>query len=126
MLKERPSPRKLERLNRRQRKKLRVGEFQEMVFEVHIRFCLPLENVALNAFWDSFIALIESRRLIVGGFGGQLPLHETNGVVSAARRGSLTEEDRQAVLSWLQQQPDVATAEIGLFVDGWYGWENAQ
>lgn len=71
------------------------------------------------------IALIESRRLIVGGFGGQLPLHEMNGVVSAVR-GSPTEEDRQAVLAWLQRQPDVATAEIGVFVDGWYDWENTQ
>ena len=37
MLKHMPSARKLVRLNRRQRKKLRVGEFQELVFEVSRR-----------------------------------------------------------------------------------------
>lgn len=124
MLNHAPSARKLKRLNRRQRKKLRVGEFQELVFEVRICFHEPMENSALDGFMDELFDLVESRRLAVGGLGGRLPLLETDGVISAWERGSPTEEDRQAVLDWLQRQPEVATAEVGAFVDGWYGWDD--
>jgi uncharacterized protein YggL (DUF469 family) len=125
MLRHPSSAQKLARLNRRQRKKLRVGEFQELVFEVRIRFRQPMRDAALDAFVDGFIDLIESRRLIVGGLGGRLPLLETTGIVSTRERGSPTEENRLAVLDWLLRRPDVAEAEAGGFVDGWYGWEDA-
>lgn len=126
MLKHMPSVRKLARLNRRQRKKLRVGEFQELVFEISIRFRQPMEGSQLDAFVDEFIDLIEPRRLIVGGIGGRLPLLETEGIVSTWGKGSTTEEDRRAALDWLLRHPDVAGAETGAFIDGWYGWENTQ
>lgn len=112
-------------MNLRQRKKLRVGEFQEFVFEITVRFRQPMEDAALDAFMDGFIDLIESRHLIVGGLGGRLPLMETNGIVSAWRRSSPTNEDRQAVLNWLEKHVEVANAEAGDLIDGWYGWEDA-
>ncbi|MDR2188011.1 MAG: YggL family protein [Azonexus sp.] len=123
ILKHLPSARKLARLNRRQRKKLRVGEFQELVFEVSIRFGQPMEGLQLDAFVDGFINLVESRRLVAGGGGGRL---EAEWVVSTWGRGSTTEEDRRAVLDWLLSHPEVAGAEAGVFVDGWYGWQDAQ
>ena len=46
-----PSARTLRRLNRRQRKKLRVGEFQELVFEVRVQFRQPMDDAAHDAFW---------------------------------------------------------------------------
>lgn len=122
MLNRPPSAGKLKRLNRRQRKKLRVGEFQELVFEIRMTFSQPLDEAAYDAWWDAFIGLIESRQLAVGGLGGRLPLTETEGIVSTQSRGSPTEEDRQAVLLWLQHRPEVASTEAGEFVDGWYGW----
>ena len=125
MLKQIPSVRKLARLNRRQRKKLRVGEFQELVFKVDIRFRQPIEGPRFDAFVDGFIDLIESRRLLVGGMGGRLPLLETDAIVSAWNRSSTTEDDRQAVLDWLLRHPEVAGAEVGAFRDGWYGWDDA-
>jgi uncharacterized protein YggL (DUF469 family) len=51
----------------REGKKLRVGEFQELVFEVRIRFHQTMEEARLDTFLDDFIELIESRRLVVGG-----------------------------------------------------------
>jgi len=54
----------------------------------------------------------------VGGLGGTLPLLATDGIVSALKRGSSTEEDRQAVLDWVRQRPEVADAAVGEFVDG--------
>lgn len=123
MLKALPSPEKLQRLNRRQRKKHRVGEFQEFVFEVRVRFRQPLSGPEYDPFLDDFIELIESRNLAVGGMGGRLPLAETTGVVQLARRGSPTEEDRQAVLAWLRQRAEVASADASERVDGWYSWD---
>ena len=122
MLKHMPSARKLARLNRRQRKKLRVGEFQELVFEVNIRFGQSMEGPRLDAFIDEFIDLIESRRLIAGGGCGQL---EAQWVVSTWNRGSATEDDRRAVLDWLLPHPEVVDAKAGALIDGWYGWEDA-
>ena len=124
MLKQIPSARKLARLNRRQRKKLRVGEFQELVFEVRIRFHQAMKEARLDTFLDDLIELTESRRLAVGGFVGTLPLLATEGIVSTLKRGSPTEEDRQAVLNWVRQRPEVAEVEVGDFVDGWYGWDD--
>jgi uncharacterized protein YggL (DUF469 family) len=118
MLKHMPSVRKLLRLNRRQRKKLRVGEFQELVFKVSIRFGQPMEGPQFDAFMDGFIDLVESRRLAAGGGGGGL---EAEWVVSTWNRGSTTEEDRRAVLDWLLSHPEVAGAEAGTLQDGWYG-----
>jgi uncharacterized protein YggL (DUF469 family) len=107
------------RLNRRQRKKLHVGEFREWVFEVCALFHRPLEEAQYNVFLDDFIELIESRRLIVGGMGGKLPLVRTSGVVSVCRRGSVTETDRDTVLNWVQSHPEVAWANASKLVDGW-------
>ena len=121
-----PSSRKIRRMNRRQRKKLRMGEFQEFVFEIRVGFRQPMNDAALDFFLDGFIDLIESRHLAVGGMGGQLPLMETDGVVSAWGRGSPTEADRATVVNWLQQRPEVSRAEAGDLIDGWYGWEDAQ
>ncbi len=123
MLNHLPSARTLRRLNRRQRKKLRVGEFQELVFEVRVQFRQPMDEAAYDAFLDGFIEIIESRHLAVGGMGGQLPLMETDGVVSAWGRGSPTEGDRAAIVDWLRQWSGVASADAGDLVDGWYGWE---
>lgn len=120
MLNHLPSARKFRRLNRRQRKKIRVGEFQELVFEVRVQFHQPMDDEAHDAFLDGFIEIIESRHLAVGGMGGQLPLKETGGVVSAWGRGSPTEADRAAVEDWLRQRPEVASAYVGALVDGWY------
>jgi uncharacterized protein YggL (DUF469 family) len=126
MLNHLPSARTIRRLNRRQRKKLHVGEFQELVFEVRVQFRQLLDDAALDTFLDEFIEYIESRQLVVGGMGGQLPLTTTDGVVSTWGRGSPTEEDRSAVVNWLLQRPEVASAAAGDLVDGWYGWASAR
>lgn len=122
MLQQMPTAERLKRLNRRQRKKLRVGEFQELVFVVRVAFRRALDELAYAPLLDAFIDLIESRRLMVGGMGGRLPLLETDGVVSASGRGSPSEDDRQVILNWLTNRPEVASAESGELVDGWYGW----
>jgi uncharacterized protein YggL (DUF469 family) len=114
---------RLRHLNPRQRKKLRLGEFQELIFEVRVRFHAPLDEPAYEIFLDDFIDFLEANRLCVGGMGGRLPLLETDGMIDTWGRGSATEQHRQMVLGWLQSRAEVAEAEAGELVDGWYGWD---
>ncbi|WP_460611080.1 50S ribosome-binding protein YggL [Hymenobacter terrigena] len=39
-------------------------------------------------------------------------------------RRKTSETDRQAVETWLRQQPEVAAINIGPLVDAWYGFFN--
>jgi hypothetical protein len=68
MLKHMPSARKLAHLNRRQRKKLRVGEFQELVFEVSIRFGHDLVVVLVPALGEH-IRFVVLKRIVLVGLG---------------------------------------------------------
>lgn len=91
------------------------------MFEAKVRFQQPLDDAAYDPFMDAFTDFAEPRHLIIAGFGGQLPLRETDGVVASQGRGSPTEEDRQAVLEWLRARPEVAQAEVEGFIDAWHG-----
>lgn len=114
------------KMNRRQRKKLRVEEFKELVFTAWAKFGRALDEPAYDVLIDDFIAFIESRDLAVGGMGGSFPLAETDGVIQASDRRSPTEEDRQAVVTWLSLRPEVAEAGADDFVDGWHCVEYGQ
>lgn len=116
------SRRCIHRLNTRQRKKLRVGEFQELALELEIVFKAPLDDAAYESFIYAFIDFAEARGLLLGAFGGKLPIARTDGLVSA-QRGSVSEEDRSALSAWLQAREDVASANAGALRDGWYGWK---
>jgi uncharacterized protein YggL (DUF469 family) len=122
-VKKQNSLRRTARLNRRQRKKLYLGEFQEQIFEIRVRFHQVLSERSYDRFLDEFIAFIESRKLLVAGLGGCLPLSEIDGVISVNGRGSPVSADRLAVVDWLRAYPDIAEAEAGEFVDAWYGWK---
>jgi uncharacterized protein len=118
------SKRCVRRLNRRQRKKLRVKEFQEYVFEVRVWFGQAMTNVAYDQFLDAFIEMIESRNLYVGGMGGTMPLDVTDGMIGAVGRKSPTVDDQNTVSAWLQQRSEIVKFEVGNRVDAWHGWAN--
>lgn len=120
MMKHMPTPRRTRRLNARQRKKRRLGEFRELVFEIRIAFRQPMDDDAYDAWLDAMIGMIEARGLCFGGMGGSLPMRETGGVIQKWGRGSPSEDDRQAVLQWLRDRPEVAHSEAGELADGWY------
>lgn len=123
MAKQPTSAGRIRQLNQRQRKKLHLGEFQQLIFSVHAQFQPPLDESAYMALWTEFIDFIESRNLWIGGLGGDLPLAETEGIIQASDRESPSEEDRQAVVTWLQARPEVSSASAEELVDGWYGWD---
>lgn len=119
-------PNRLFRYNRRQRKKHRIGQFQECIFSVKASFNPPLTHEDYDVFINAFFDLADERQLSIWAFGGSFPLQETNGVVEASYKSpnlSPTEQDREAVLTWFNHHPMVATVSVGELVDGWYGYD---
>lgn len=113
---------RLVRWNRRQRKKLRLGEFQELGFTLYLTFHTPLDDGAFDPFWDAIIAHIEALDLCVGGLGGQLPIAEAEGFISRWGRGTVTPEQQASLLDWCRARPEVSEARASELVDAWHGW----
>lgn len=113
---------RMRRLNARQRKKLRVGEFQEHCFDVELVFHNPMRGEPYHDFINDFFGALEERGLLGGGFGGREPFSETEGVVARIERGSPSEADREAVIAWLRARPEVVDARAKDFKDAWHGY----
>ena len=112
-----PSKRRIRQLNRRQRKKLRLGEFQELVFALRWTNRQDLNEAEQDAQLDALIEFVESRGLL---FGGGFSPQGGDGIVTRAGRSSTSEADRDALVEWLRKHPAVQSVEAGQFVDGWY------
>ena len=98
--------------SRRLRKKLHVGEFQQMGFEVEFAFRQKLDREQDDQFWDAFIIdAIESNKLTFGG--------GTEGFVVPENRATATEPHRQIVHAWLVGRPEISSVVVGPLVDAW-------
>ncbi|HEX5355480.1 MAG TPA: 50S ribosome-binding protein YggL [Aquabacterium sp.] len=97
--------------SRRLRKKLHVGEFQEF----GLAFKVQRKPGTLDiSFVDALLTdVVDPRGLEFGGWA-------SGGFVSRLGRGSVTEEDRQALIDWLGQRADVETAMVSGLMDAWY------
>jgi uncharacterized protein YggL (DUF469 family) len=113
---------RMRRLKTRQRKKLRVGEFQEHCFDVELVFHNPMRGEPYHDFINDFFGALEERGLLGGGFGGREPFSETEGVIARFERGSPSEQDREAVIAWLRARPEVVDARAKDFKDAWHGY----
>ena len=105
-------------MNKRIRKKHRVGEFRELGFEV--RFTLPdtMDDDAADAMVERFGAeAITANGLAFFGSG----LRTVEGIVIAASRSSATEEQRAAVEAWLSAQDGIDGHQVGPLMDAWHG-----
>lgn len=120
------SARRVARLNPRQRKKQRVGEFQELGFEADLVFRAPMQGEPYDDFIDALFHFLESRGLLAGGFGGTMPLLDTGGFVARDGRGSVSEDDAAAVVEWLRARPEVKDAKASHLFDAWHGYEPAR
>jgi uncharacterized protein YggL (DUF469 family) len=112
---------RLRRMNRRQRKKYRLGEFRELGFELGWQFRNIEDDVAVDAFIDAFLSFVEARDI---GFGGGFRPDGGDGFACRLNRGSVTEDDRTALVAWLKHHPAVASAQAGEFRDAWHGWSD--
>lgn len=104
-------------MKKRLRKKLRLGEFRELGFEVSFRLSDGLDQPGLNRFWDSFIGeAIEARGLMCGGACGRV----WDVFVTRAGRGSAAEQDRRDLAGWLERYANVSEVWIGPLIDAWH------
>ena len=104
-------------MNKRLRKKKRVGEFQELGIEVSCTVILDSEDIEFEVWMDNFIEMIESLDLICGG--GGLPKNWS--VCVSKNKGSVSEEDRKSISKWLTDNKYVKDFEISDLFDVWYG-----
>lgn len=100
--------------SRRLRKKLCVDEFQELGFELNLNFKEDLSEEAIDAFLDAFLSeAMEANGLAyVGG--------DDFGLVCLAKRGSVSEEQRAAVESWLKARSELTELTVSPLLDVWY------
>jgi uncharacterized protein YggL (DUF469 family) len=109
------------RYNRRQRKKLRRGEFQEFGFFVS---ACPLHDIAYEdryALMNAFIeqAIEENGLLFGGGFNEEFSGY----VMVAAPRASATLAHVDIVRAWLSAQHEWKYLRVGPLSDSWYWHE---
>lgn len=103
--------------NLRQRKKLRLGEFQELGFEVTAKSAKELSSAERSEFINALIVAIDEMGLLFGGgFNNEL----AGFVVVDALRGSVTEEQRACFKKWLESRPELADVQVGPLKDAWY------
>lgn len=101
------------RHNLRQRKKLHLGEFKELGFNIELVLKEGLGEADEDALIDAFIAeVIEARGLI---YGGGL----SYGFVCRDTRGDATDDDRVAVKAWWSSRPEVVSVSVSELVDAW-------
>ena len=100
--------------NRRLRKKLHLGEFQQLGFEVSITLKSNLGVDVLDRFLDEFILdAIEKNELAFGG-------GTDGGFITTWKRGSTSEANRTIVENWLSRRQEVVSVSLGPLVDAWY------
>lgn len=114
----------LSRYNRRQRKKLHLGEFEELAAKISVTFQPALEQAMFDRFLDELIAFVESRNLEVCCFGGSAPLITTTGYLSAGDKHpqySPTNDDVQQLLNWLKNFPQTQEVTFNGMLNLHYG-----
>ena len=107
---------KLDNKNRRIRKKLYLGEFAILGFDVSCKTSIT-DFDSYDKFVDEFIDYIDGISLCFGG--GGLELFE-GFLCSTDRYGNATEEQKAQVLAWLEARPEVKTAKASELVDANY------
>lgn len=103
--------------SRRLRKKLRVGEFRELGFNVSFQHRAGLAEAEMDRFWDAFLLeAIESQGLEFGG--------GTEGFITVWGRGSATDIHRERVRAWLTARSEIESVSVGPLVDAWHQSQN--
>jgi len=103
-----------QRHNLRQRKKLHLGEFQELGFYIDLEMTEAMPDQAIESFIDAFLVeIIEPRNLVFAG-------GDMGGFICRLGRSSATEEDRTAVEQWLAGRAEPKSFTVAPLVDAWY------
>jgi uncharacterized protein YggL (DUF469 family) len=109
------------RLNRRQRKKKRLGEFQEWGLSICAHLVGCDTDAEMDAFIDTFLTLVESQNLMFGGGFGTVAVTKLDGVLAKPGRGSMTLTQAGAILTWLAADSRVSDVINCTWIDLWHG-----
>ncbi|WP_233862860.1 YggL family protein [Paraburkholderia adhaesiva] len=107
------------RHNRRQRKKLRLGEFQELGFAVSATLRRALDDARREALIDAF--LMECVEAHVMLFGGGVSDDLDGYIVADGVRVSATDEQREIVHAWLDGRDEFTDVTVAPLSDAWHG-----
>lgn len=99
-------------------KKLYVGEYAVLGFEVSFKFT-DIDEQTFDDFFSDIIAFVESRHLIMGGAGGSESF--VIYISSYGRYVSATEEDRSAFEQWLAERDFITQSHVASLSDAYYG-----
>jgi uncharacterized protein YggL (DUF469 family) len=109
---------KSSKLKRRLRKKFHIGEFQELGFEIFVKFKSELSELTFDAFLDDFIGEIEKNKLL---FGGGSDVNTLEGFVTASQKyQSPTDLQIGNIKNWLKTRTEISEGEVGKLKDAWY------
>lgn len=102
--------------NRRLRKKLRLGEFQELGFSLSFRY--DHAQIDLDTLLDRLIDFVEAHGWEFGG-GGSVDGDECAGYLSH-HGGTLSDDDRAETRAWLESQPWCREVVVEPLSDAWH------
>lgn len=106
------------RHNRRQRKKVKAGEFQELGFSVSADLRSPFDEQQRDALFNAFLEeCIEANGMLFGG-----GINETLGgyIIAGRNRSSATDHQREIVKAWLDSRGEFSNAKVGVLSDAWH------
>ncbi|MBI3283416.1 MAG: DUF469 family protein [Burkholderiales bacterium] len=107
--------------NQRQRKKMRVGEYQELVFVVTANPAEAFSAEQREAWMDEFVEhAIEGNGVVcAAAFNDDLWCY----VMGEEKRASVTEAQRLAVLEWLSKKTEIVNLQVSPLRDANLGIE---
>lgn len=101
----------------RLRKKLHLGEFQELGFYLSYQLASDLIPEVADRHWEEFIDCIEVNKLVCAGGGSA---GEMEYFVAHVPKGSVSPEQRKAVEDWLASREEVVSFQAGPLLDAWH------
>ncbi len=105
-------------MKKRLRKKYRVGEFRELCFEFSFEYKGDVEAPECEQFLHAFVEeCIEANGL---NCEGNITESGCNIIARAEDPTRTSEEQRQAVKSWLEARSEVELISFGELEDAWY------
>lgn len=112
------SAQRLKRLNNRQRKKQRVGEYRELGFHLVATLAEDLGSEGQDALLDAWLTRVDEAGVSFGGhFDGRSNLE---GVVFPVGTVKIGEELRNELAGWLKARSEVKQLEASELIDLWH------
>ena len=111
-------PRRLKKMNLRQRKKMRVGEFTDFGFTLKASFAADMDHAAQDALLDDWLNTVDQQGV---SFGGQFDASgKLEGAVFPVASTKVTNEVRGVLLDWLKSRSEISGVEASELFDLWH------